>query len=220
MLRTRTLSSLLIALSALVLALPAAAETAFQEGEHYERLPVPVDTRDPDDVEVVEVFSYACVHCRDFQPYIDRWREDKPEYVDFYRMPATFNEAWAALAQGYYTAESMGATEQVHDAMFTAIHDDGVNLADPERMAQVFEDAAGVSPEVFQQVFSSFSVRSRVQQADARGRAYRINGTPSMIVDGMYRVDGRMAGSNSAMLDVVDFLVAQRRAARSEGGAQ
>jgi hypothetical protein len=35
-----------------------------------------------------------------------------------------------------------------------------------------------------------------------------------MVVNGKYVVDGRMAGSNEAMLQVVDFLVARERAAR------
>ena len=48
-------------------------------------------------------------------------------------------------------------------------------------------------------------------QAQAKSRAYGITGVPAMIVNGKYRVDGRMAGSNQGMLDVVDFLVEQER---------
>ena len=36
---------------------------------------------------------------------------------------------------------------------------------------------------------------------------YQIRSTPNMIVNGKYRVGGRKAGSNEAMLDGVDFLV-------------
>ena len=38
----------------------------FVEGTHYERLPISVETADKSKVEVVEVFSYACVHCFNF----------------------------------------------------------------------------------------------------------------------------------------------------------
>ena len=37
---------------------------------------------------------------------------------------------------------------------------------------------------------------------------------PTLIVDGRYRVDGRMAGSNSEMLEVVDHLIAQLQATK------
>jgi thiol:disulfide interchange protein DsbA len=205
------LTLLLGLLTAGATAAPALADEAgYEEGVHYERLPVPVETRDPEQVEVVEVFSYACIHCKNFQPLIDQWVSGAPEAVDFQRLPATFNPTWAALAQAFYTAEALGVTEAVHEPIFRAIHDRGMNLADPELMAELFETAAGVDPQQFEQVYNSFSVRSRVQQADARGRAYRLSGTPTLIVDGTYRVDGRMAGGNAEMLKVVDQLVAQR----------
>jgi thiol:disulfide interchange protein DsbA len=164
------------------------------------------------------VFSYGCIHCKDFQGAMDAWQQDDPDNVDFQRMPAVFNESWAVLAQLYYTAEALGVTDQVHAAIFSAIHDRGVNLTDPDLMADLFEEEAGVEPEKFQQVFNSFSVRSRVQQAQARGLAYRISGTPTLIVDGIYRVDGGMAGGNAQMLEVVDYLVEQRHQGESAVG--
>ena len=76
-----------------------------------------------------------------------------------------------------------------------------------------------MDPEEFLQVFNSFGVRSRVQQAQAHGRAYGITGVPTLIVDGRYRVDGRMAGNNTNMLAVVEYLVSQRQNAGSEAAA-
>ena len=52
------------------------------------------------------------------------------------------------------------------------------------------------------------------ERAEAHGRAYGVTGVPALIVDGRYRVDGRMAGNNTNMLKVVEYLVAQR-----QGGA-
>lgn len=192
-------------------AFAAEGEQNFQEGVHYERLPVAIETRDPAKVEVVEVFSYACIHCRNFQPALEAWHAAAPEYVDFYRLPAAFDPSWARLAQAFFAAEALGVTEQVHDLIFSGIHDREINLADPELLATLFKDSAGIEPAQFNQVFNSFSVRSRVQQADARTRAYRVTGTPTLIVDGRFRVDARMAGGNAGMLAVVDHLIAMQR---------
>jgi thiol:disulfide interchange protein DsbA len=207
---------LLLFLLGLVPALAAAAEGApvWKEGVNYERLPVAIETRDPSKVEVIEVFSYACIHCKNFQPMVEAWRAKAPDYVDFQQLPAAFDPTWQKLAQAFYAAEALGVTAQVHDLMFTSIHDGQVNLADPAELAKLFKDAAGIEPDRFNQVFNSFSVRSRVQQADARTRAYRIKGTPTLIVDGQFRVDARMAGGNAEMLQVVDHLVEQQRALR------
>jgi thiol:disulfide interchange protein DsbA len=206
---------LLAGLLPVLMGMAAEARAEFQEGVHFERLPVAIETRDPNKVEVVEVFSYACIHCKNFQPAIDAWHADIAADVDFYRLPAAFDPTWARLAQAYFAAEALGVTDAVHELIFSGIHDRNVNLSDPAQLAILFKDSAGVEPEAFNQVFNSFSVRSRVQQADARTRAYRVTGTPTLIVDGQYRIDVRMGGSNAGMLAVVDYLIERQRALRN-----
>ncbi len=196
------------------------AAEGFEEGVDYQRLPVSVETRDDAKVEVVEIFSYACIHCKTFDPTLEAWRAEQTDQVDFRRMPAIFNETWAVLGQAFYAADVLGIGDAIHAPMFRAIHDRGVDLRDPSSMAALFHEVGGVTPEEFTQVFNSFSVRSRVQQADAHGRAYRVSGVPALIIDGTYRVDGRMAGTNSRMLEVVDFLVARRHAEKDLQTAQ
>ena len=80
-------------------------------------------------------------------------------------------------------------------------------------VANLFALHAQVSKEEFGKAYSAFSVKSKVSQASAKGRAYGITGVPTMVVNGKYRVDGKMAGSNEEMLRVVDFLVAKEKAA-------
>jgi thiol:disulfide interchange protein DsbA len=214
--------SLFTLLTWVLLGATAAAEEApvFEEGVHYQRLPVSVETHDASKVEVVEVFSYACIHCKTFDPTLEAWRGAQTDEVDFHRIPAIFNPTWALFGQAFYAADVLGVGEAVHLPIFKAVHEQGVDLRDPNLMAQLFQDYGGVSPDEFTQVFDSFSVRSRVQQADAHGRAYRVSGVPALVVDGTFRVDGRMAGSNARMLQVVDYLVAQQQAAKGLQSAE
>ena len=188
----------------------------FIAGEHYEVLEVPVGTRDADKVEVVEMFSYACIHCFNFEPYVKAWSAKQDDGVDFYVVPAIFNADWERLAQAYYTAEALGVVDKVHARMFDGIHNRNEDLRQPELLAPIYQELGGVSEADFGAAFSSFSVKSRVQQAKAKGRAYRITGVPTLIVNGKYRIDGRMAGGNAAMLEVVDFLVAKEQANSAE----
>ena len=202
----------------LLLVSVSAQAVEFQEGVHYQRLPVPVETQDDGKIEVVELFSYACVHCKNFEPTLESWRVAQADDVLFRRVPAIFNETWELLAQAFYAAEVLGISDKVHQPIFQALHDRGVNLGNPALMAALFQQVGEVAPEEFTRVFNSFSVRSRVQQADAHGRAYRVTGVPTLIVDGVYRIDGRMAGNNTNMLKIVDFLVDERRAASQMDG--
>jgi thiol:disulfide interchange protein DsbA len=177
---------------ALTIALALGGGLAFADpyevGVHYERLPIAVDTAVPSKIEVVEVFSYGCPHCFSFEPAIEAWRARQPADVNFRRIPAVFRSDWLILAQAYYTAEVL---------------------------AKIFQDSAGVDGEQFLKVLNSFGVRSKVQQADAQARMYRVPGVPTLIVNGKYRVNGgQLVGTNIEMLDVVDYLVAKERDAR------
>ena len=184
----------------------------FVAGTHYEVIDIPVDTRDSDKVEVVEMFSYACIHCFNFDPYVKSWQARQSEDVDFHLVPAIFNSDWERLAQAFYTAESLGVRDAVHERMFEGIHTRQEDLRQAEILAPIFADTADVNESDFMAAHGSFSVRSRVQQAKALARAYKITGVPTMIVNGKYRIDGRMAGGNAKMLEVVDFLVAKEKA--------
>ena len=173
-------------------------------------MPIPVETAtSSDQVEVLEVFSYGCVHCYNFDPMVNAWAKNA-QGVAFRRMPAVFNQSWVVLAQAFYAAEALGVSERMHEPLFRAIHEQPINLGDPQVMSDLFETQGGVDPETFKQAYDSFGVRGKVQQADGRGRAFRLRAVPSMVVDGKYLIDASMVpGGNAEMLQVVNFLVAK-----------
>ena len=193
----------------------------WRDGQHYATLPIPVASED-DAIVVTEFFSYACIHCFQFDPDIETWLADQPEDVRFERIPAVFNRQWELFARAYYVARACDVLETTHTPFFRAIHLDRRRFVSPEDVASFYAQtvrAAGggegqcSSEQDFLDVFDSFGVGAAVQQSIARGRAYQARGVPTMIVDGTWRTDGTSAGSNEAMLDVVDHLVRRARAA-------
>ena len=210
MLNRTLLISLMALIASMTVSAPIAAEN-YVEGVHYEAIDIPVKTglegEQPLKVEVVEVFSYMCIHCYSFDPLLKLWEQNKAEQAVFNRLPAVFSADWELMARAFYTAEILDVSEQMHEPLFEAIHKQPKNLRDEDIMAALFLEHAEIPAAEFIESFNSFFVRSRVMQARAKGRAYGITGVPVMIVNGKYRVGGRMAGSNEAMLDVVDFLV-------------
>ena len=181
---------------------------------------MPVDTADPNRVEAVEVFSYACVHCYTFEPYIEAWQAKLDDGVAFRRLPAVFSPQWAAFARLFYAAEQLGVLDQVHGGIFEAVHERGQNLLDPSVSASFFAKTAGVDEKDLEAALTSFSVQGQVQRAVAAGKAYGITGTPSLVVNGKFRIDSGMAGGTyQAMLDVANFLIkAERAEANGDAG--
>tara|TARA_B100000575_G_scaffold267017_1_gene244761 strand:- start:175 stop:609 length:435 start_codon:yes stop_codon:yes gene_type:complete len=131
--------------------------------------------------------------------------------VSFSRVPAVFNRAWALMAQVFYAAEGLGVGNGLHEKLFKAVHVDRLNFADEDVLEDFIVRNTDLDAESFRGVFESFSVSTKVRQADAKTRAYEVTGVPTMVVNGKYRIDGKMAGGNKEMLEVVDFLVAKER---------
>jgi len=92
------------------------AAAPYTDGDQYVTLPAPHERYSPaGKVEVVEVFSYGCIHCAHFAPTADQLRKSLPKGVVFKLMPAPFNEQWMPFARAYYAADKLGVVERTPD---------------------------------------------------------------------------------------------------------
>jgi thiol:disulfide interchange protein DsbA len=164
--------------------------------------------RSGDPIEVVEFFSYGCIHCKTFDPVIEEWAAEQREDVVFRRQPTTFSPIWALLGQAYLTLEAADALEENHSRLFRAIHDAGRQFLTPEMVAD-YVDGRGLSSDDFMREFNSPKVRDAMREADRDQRLYQIATTPSLVVAGKYVVG--MTGGQKRALRVVDDLIAKER---------
>lgn len=174
----------------------------------YELVRPEQPTRSGDKVEVVELFWYGCPHCFHFEPELKNWLKRKPDYVDFRRIPAVFRESWIPHAKYFYAAEQMGLSDQLHDALFAALHEHKQRVFTRDELADLAEKS-GVDRAKFLENFDSFGVASKARQAAQLTASYGIQGVPSMIVNGKYRTSGNTAGSLEQVIKVMDILVAE-----------
>ncbi len=203
----------------LMLILPMAmcqAETEkYQAGVHYEVLPQPIRTADATKIEVNEVFSYTCGHCFNFETVLHPWSKNLAADVDFQQTPAVWQSSLEPFARAYYSAVMLNVLDQTHMTIFEALHVKKQPLRSEEDFAAIF-DAAGVDGLRFSKAYNSFGMTSMVNQAKARVRGYRVQGTPEVIVNGKYRVSSRNAGGFDGMLNVADFLIEKERSAKAK----
>lgn len=200
-------------LGALALLASPAAQVFAQRaaGPGFQTLDPAVPTAAKGTIEVIEFFHYGCPHCRDFDPLLGQWIKRLPADVSFIRVPAIWgNPQLLGLARLYYTLEVTGQVESLHEAVFVAVQED----KSPLHTEDAVREWAGkhkVDVKVFMDTYKSFGVQSMVQRADQTARAYKIQGVPTMAVDGRFLTSASMTGSHEATLKQVDQLLARVR---------
>lgn len=204
---------------ALLAALAAPAALAqgllekYQAGTHYYPIqPAQAVSAPKGKVEVLEVFSYACIHCAHFQAKVDAWKKTMPANASFALMPAAWNPTWEMVARAYYASEALGILDKTHDAFFNAIFIDKVPFASLQDVANWYTKF-GVTEQAFLDTANSFTTNTKIQRSKQMVPRYGVDGTPSIVVAGKYRVTGESAGGYDNVFDVVNFLVAKEAAA-------
>ena len=166
-------------------------------------------------IEVLEFFQYSCPHCNTFAPVIGDWQKKLPADVAFKRVPINWDASTLNHTKLYYALEQMGRVEDLHYKVFTAFHQQRRRLIDPNDIAD-FMAANGLERQKWLDNFNSFTVNTRASRAGQLWRAYKIDGTPAVGIDGKYVTAPSMARGVEASLKVTEFLIT--RAKRDRGG--
>jgi len=196
-------------------ATPAGAGAPLVAGTDYEEIQggQPFDPLNGK-IEVVEVFGYVCPACFRFQPLVNAWEKSLPADVRFTYVPAAFGPEWVPYAHAFYVSQSMGLVAKTHDALFNAIHVaqtlPGEGKTPDEAAIAKFYGQYGADPKQFLDAMHSFAVDAKVNRAKQFMTRSGVQGTPTLVIDGKYRVLGR---SYEDMLRIANQLIAQERAA-------
>jgi len=180
-----------LALTAACSARPADGATAaasYTDGQQYVATTTPARL-DPKDgkVEVVEVFSYGCIHCAHYEEYAEKLQKDLPKGVVFRAVPAAFNDAWLPYAQAFYAAKDLKVNPASHAALFKAIHTDHYPLRTIDELADWYKQHYAVDPARFIAAAKSDAVKNRILADTKLIQGWGIDGTPTVVVDGKYR---------------------------------
>ncbi len=185
----------------------------YVEGEHYEVLLNPKKISGADKIEVMEIFWYGCSHCFAFESLLEAWRAGIAEDVVFARTPAIWRDVMRNHANVYYATQALDVPEEIHHDIFTLLAKSPA-MVDQRKFAEIFA-RYGVSEKDYTRAFNAFGTMSKVSKAETRAKKnYQVQGTPEIVVNGKYRITGRMGGSQAGMLAVVDYLIDLERNAQ------
>ena len=189
------------------------------EGAEYLRLQNAQPTDTGKKIEVLEFFWYNCPHCFAFEPSLTEWVKKRGDSIVFRRVPVGFRESFVPQQKLYYTLEAMNRMD-VHKQVFEAIHSARQKL-DKEEAILDFIDKQGVDRKKFLDIYHSFGVQSKVNRVRQLQETYRIDGVPTVVIDGQYITSPSIVGQtlrgaseqamNAATLQVMDALIAKKK---------
>lgn len=181
----------------------------------YRTLGQALPTENAAKVEVMEFFWYECPHCNEFEPILEAWEKRQAKDVVVKRVPMAFRDEFTDQQKMFYTLEVLGKLSELHVKVFNEIHIAGNRMRKAEQFA-AFAEKNGIDKKKFMDVFNSFAVQTKVNQAKALANAYKIDSVPMLAVDGQYVTSATIAGgTNQAALQVTDFLIDKSRKAKS-----
>jgi len=169
----------------------------------------PSQPTDSKKIEVLEFFFYGCSHCFHLHTPLTAWEKTMPKDVELTFVPTIFRDSMEPMARTMYALESMGQLDKLHDAIYRAWNEDKIELFDEDSIVD-FVAKHGVDREKFTAAYNSFSMQSQVVRAKQMVRGYRINGTPTLVVDGKYVITGLQPDDTIRVLK--DVIVIARKA--------
>jgi thiol:disulfide interchange protein DsbA len=190
------------------------ATAPYTNGDEYVTLPGPHQRYSNDGkVEVVEVFSYGCIHCAEFAPDAAKLSKSLPPGVVFKLLPAPFNQEWLPYARAYYAAKQLGVVDQTHLKLFTEKFTLHYPLNSLDDLAD-FYARQGVNRAKFMQIATSPAATLALKADLALIRKWGVDGTPTIVVDGKYRSNN--VTSYSQLVALTQWLV--KRELAEKGG--
>ncbi|HEY8100262.1 MAG TPA: thiol:disulfide interchange protein DsbA/DsbL [Burkholderiaceae bacterium] len=191
-----------------------------QNGTDYRTLPQAQPTESGKKVEVTEFFWYSCPHCNAFEPDLEAWVKKQGDKINFKRVPVIFRPEMIPEQHLYYALEAMGKSEEMQPKIFHAIHVEHKRLDNPDAIAD-FVAKQGIDKQKFMALYNSFGVETKVKRAAQLQEAYKIDGVPTVAIDGRYLTSPGIVGVgmgnqpepvlHKAALQVMDWLVANAK---------
>ena len=199
---------LLIAL----LAMSGIAQAAIVEGKDYKVLPQAHKVANPAKIEVLEIFSYTCIHCYKLDPYLMAYEKKPQPDVDFRTAHVMWGKSLEGFAKLLATIELTKTSNVLRKPAFDAVMNQKINLGNPTVLAGWLKSQRGVDANKFMATYNSFAVNTTLARYTALTKEYDVKGTPMIIVAGKYEVIP--AADPSRMVQVVSELIAKERQAR------
>ncbi len=136
-------------------------------------------------IEVIEFFAYHCPACNLMEPYVADFVKKQANNINFKRIPLPFAGPADPEAHLYLTLEAMGKSEEYGPKVFRAFHVEGKRLVS-DQIIMDWVGQSGLDKAKFTEYWNSFGVMTKLRRLPQLVSAYKVNSTPTFVVDGRF----------------------------------
>ena len=210
------MKKLMFLVAALFMAPTLVAQTAYEEGVHYDV----VSEQGTAKPEVKEFFSYYCPACNAIDPVVQTVMKTLPEgtsfkkyHVDF--MGAASPEIQRNLSAAMVLAKTQGKGDEVNKAFFNHIHNDRKAFANEAEIRDV-AIAAGIDGAAYDKHLNNFMVKTQVnlmqKEQATLSKSRVLSSVPTFIVNGRFKINVAKLDQSNLEQDfknLINFLLQQ-----------
>lgn len=183
-------------------------------GVHYDRITPPI-VRSGTKPEIVEVFNFKCPHCFKLSPRLSAWLAKNKGRFTYKALPVYWGKQTDTPLRAFFAAEFLGKGEAMKQAIFQAHFGKSADIDNVEEIIFLAE-SVGLKAGPFRDYLTSFGVSAKMAQAKAWQSTFRTSSTPTLILNGTYRISPGKHASNAQkkvdyarLFKIIETLAAQ-----------
>lgn len=196
---------------------------ALAAADDYQQVATPIPQQaDAGKVVVQQFLWHQCIHCYHLEPDVQAWLDnDKPDFVDFERVPVAWSDRHLAQGAFYTLAKAMHKQGKLTLADLDTINDGLFDLhfvqkkpLVPDNALPIFKPYGITDVDQLTALLDSQPARDERRRAHELTTGYQIAGVPVFVVNGKYLVSfSTLEGEPSAdkLFAAINRLAEQER---------
>lgn len=155
-------------------------------------------------VTVQQFTWHNCMHCYKLEPWVTKWENEKKEYINFERIPASWSDKHTADGAYYNYAKTMAAAgeidhndlQKINTSLFKITFEEKQDLTSSSALPIFLKYGINSSEELSKKT-QSFEVYRENAKSKKLMSEYNIQGVPAFVISGKYLVSFRTLQKSS-----------------------
>lgn len=188
-----------------------AAHAAIQEGQDYTVLPQPIPQLQADKIEVLEFFSYTCIHCARIDPLLLQQSKRFADDTYLRTVHVVWDPAMLGFARIAAAVNASGSKHEANPAIFKAVFEENVNLGSPETFKEWAAKQTAFDAGKLLAAYNGADNAAAAKKMQDLTAQFKVESTPMLVVGGKYAVQLRdYAQGVQTVVALVDKVRAER----------